>query len=290
MIVYSGFDQETLEREYSPSSCIDDISVFLDQYAKTSATVRNRALANNHCRLGLSYGTSAPEALDFFVSDTSGDVPLQIYIHGGYWQLLSKDDSSFAATMFLDSGAAFAAVDYTLAPHKTLTMIVEEVRTAIAWLYMNADNLGFDKDKIYVSGSSAGAHLAAMLLVTDWARFDVPDDIVRGLCAVSGIYDLEPVSLTGINDKVGMDLTEARAMSPLLHKVKHRCPVILAYGDNETSEFKRQTNDYLAHLQGQGLSVNCHEIPGRNHFDVIMDLMDANSWLSQQVLRQMKLR
>ncbi|MFT5500186.1 MAG: arylformamidase [Woeseiaceae bacterium] len=287
MAVYANFDQESLDREYAPSSCIDDINVYLEQYAAKSESARNTALVAGHCQLNLSYGPSAQQTLDLFVADAASEPPLHVFVHGGYWQQLSKEDSSFAAPVFLDNGAAFAAVNYTLAPHISLTGIVQEVRAAVAWLYGNAAELGFDREKIYVSGSSAGAHLATMLLQTDWACFDVPADVIRGLCAVSGVYDLVPVSLTAVNDKVGMDLLEARAMSPLLHEVNNRCPAILAYGENETAEFKRQTNDYLALLRGQNMSVVCKEIPGRNHFDVILDLADAGSWLSRMVLKQM---
>ncbi len=290
MPIYSGFDQSTLDREYSPSSCIDDVNVYLDKYARDSEVAKSDALNNNSCEPDLRYGAGTEETLDMFLPPGRGPAPLHVYIHGGYWQLLSKDESSFAAPMFQQRGSYFGAVNYTLAPHQTLTGIVEENRRAIAWLYQNADKLGFDRNRIYLSGSSAGAHLAMMMLLTDWAKFDLPGDAVKGVCAVSGVYDLEPVRLSYVNGAVGMDESEAALNSPIRHSLVNRCPVILAYGDNETGEFKRQTDEYRRVLQDAGISVTFREIVNRNHFDVIMDLTDTDTWLSKQVLKQMDLR
>lgn len=283
-IVYAGFDQETLDREYSPSSCIQDINVYLRQYAQLSDSVR----ASNDHSPDLRFGPDDAQVLDLFLPK-SGDLPaLQVFVHGGYWQLLSKEESSFAASMFVNQGIAFAAVNYTLAPHKTLSGIVDEIETAIAWLFKNADGLGFDANRIHVSGSSAGAHLAAMLLSTDWSRLGVPQNAIKGICAVSGVYDLEPVRLTYVNEKVGMDEDVARSMSPQKLEPVNVCPVILAYGDNETNEFKRQTDDYANHLRARHFDVEFAEISNRNHFDIILDLTDAESWLGRKTLEQMR--
>ena len=290
MQVYADFDQATLDREYRPSSCIDDINVYLEAYARSSRAAKSNASRNGACAQDLRYGAGAEETLDLYLPPEPSAAPLHIYIHGGYWQLLSKDESSFAAPMFQQLGSFFAAVNYTLAPHKTLTGIVEENRRAIAWLFEHAARWGFDRDRIFLSGSSAGAHLAMMMLLTDWTGLGLPRDTIKGVCAVSGIYDLEPVRLSYVNEKVGMDAREAAANSPIRHSLANRCPVILAYGDNETAEFKRQTDEYRAVLRESGIPVAFKEIPKRNHFDVIMDLADADTWLSQEVIRQMGLR
>ena len=288
MPIYSTFDQAALDREYSPSSRIDDIGVYLDKYAELSSAAKNAALATGACLPDLRYGGGGDETLDLFLPNVSHAGPLQVYIHGGYWQQLSKDESSFAAPTFQRHGCYFAAVNYTLAPKQTLSGIVEENRRALAFLYQHADQWGFDRNRIYLSGSSAGAHLAMMMLLTDWSLFGLPSDLVKGVCAVSGIYDLEPVRLSYVNEKVRMGEEEAVANSPVLHGLRNRCPVILAYGGNETGEFKRQTDDYRAVLRGEGIPITFREIANRNHFDVIMDLADSESWLSRQVLHQMQ--
>ena len=287
MSIYSMFDQAELDREYSPSSCIDDINIFLDAYASVSNQVKKVALAEGSCIQNLAYGAKADEQLDLFKPSTAKGAPLHIFIHGGYWRALSKDDSAFAAPMFQQHGSFFAALDYTLAPNATLTQIVQQNRLAISWLFQNADNLGFDRNRIYLSGSSAGAHLAVMMLLTDWTGYGLPQDVIKGVCAVSGIYDLEPIQLSYVNEPLGMSAREAAENSPMGKALRNHCPVILAYGDNETSEFKRQTNEYRDFLSESAETASFREIENRNHFDVVMDLMHSDSWLAQQVLSQM---
>jgi arylformamidase len=289
MPVYSTFDQATLDREYSPSSMIDDINVYLDTYERTSASAKNAALRDGLCKPDLKYGPGAEETLDLFLPSRQGPAPLHVFIHGGYWQLLSKNESCFAAPMFQQRGCVFAAINYTLAPQQTLSGIVEENRRALAWLYEHAGELGVDRQRIYLSGHSAGAHLAMMMLLTDWPALGLPRDIVRGVCAVSGVFDLEPVRLSYVNEKVGMDADEAAGNSPALHSLLNPCPVIFAYGRDETAEFKRQTDEYADTLHAAGVAVSRAEIGNRNHFDVILDLADSDSWISQQVLAQMRI-
>ena len=285
--VYATFDQDALDREYSPSSCIDDLDVYLDEYARTSKAAKSDALKGNACDADQRYGPGAEETLDLFLPAERGSAPLHVFIHGGYWQLLSKDESCFAVPMFQQHGSLFAALNYTLAPQQTLTGIVEENRRAITWLYQNADDWGFDRERIYLSGHSAGAHLAMMMLQTDWPTFGLPQDVIKGVCAVSGVFDLEPVRLSCVNEVVCMDIGEAERNSPIRHSLTNRCPVIFAYGDNETNEFKRQTDEYGTVLQDAGIPVTLREIADRNHFDVILDLADTSSWLSRQVFSQM---
>ena len=289
MQIYSSFDQAALDREYSPSSCISDIKVYLDEYRDVSRQAKDNAIASESCRADIAYGSSSDERLDLYFPEIGGDSPLHVFIHGGYWQALSKEDSAFAAPMFRQSGSYFAALDYSLAPAASLTEIVAQNRRAIAYLYEQAGEWGFDRDRIYLSGSSAGAHLAMMMLLTDWSQYGLPSDLVKGVCAVSGIYDLEPVRLSYVNEPLGMDALEAENNSPMFQPIRNHCPIIFAYGDNETAEFKRQTNAYNEQLIASGETTILREVGDRNHFNIILDLADPGSWLSRQVLQQMGL-
>ncbi len=289
MQIYSSFDQAALDREYSPSSCISDIKVYLDQYRDVSRQAKDNAIASESCLADVAYGSSIDERFDLYLPEMSGDSPLHVFIHGGYWQALSKEDSAFAAPMFRQSGSYFAALDYSLAPAASLTEIVAQNRRAIAYLYDQAGEWGFDRDKIYLSGSSAGAHLAMMMLLTDWSQYGLPSDLVKGVCAVSGIYDLEPIRLSYVNEPLGMDALEAENNSPMFQPIRNHCPIIFAYGDNETAEFKRQTNAYNEHLIESGEITMLREVGDRNHFNIILDLANPGSWLSRQVLQQMGL-
>ncbi len=292
--MYRDFDLENLEREYSPSSCVEDIEVFIQAYCQMSQQTLKHAKQNEKVLTDLAYGHSASHVLDLFLPDdnTKPQKKLHVYIHGGYWQELSKNESCFAANNFQRHGYHFAVLDYTLAPHASLSEIVKECQQALAWLFQHADKYGYDQDEIYLSGSSAGGHLAMMMALTDWSKlFDCPSQIINGICAVSGIYDLTPIQQTYINKPLQLTQSDIDNNSPLLMEINtahvKQCQITLAYGENETSEFKRQTQAMQQLLQSHAISTSCQEIAKRNHFDVILDLANSQSWLFQQVQQQM---
>jgi arylformamidase len=287
----SNESQSLLDIEYSPSSCVDNFDALIQQYAELSQEVRERYPEEGHKYLDLSYGVRPGNKLDLFVPNKpSLDLPLNIYIHGGYWQELDKSDSSFLASNFNQAGAAVASINYTLAPQANLNDIVAEVTQSIIWLYKNARSYGIDPEQIFLSGSSAGAHLAAMMLYQDWFAMGFPENPVKGICAVSGIYDLALLSKTYVNDKLSLTHDQVQKNSPLLNKPKTKCPVILAYGENETSEFKRLSKEYRNFLIQRAFDVSFFEVKSKNHFDVILDLADKKSQLFSEVSKQMKLK
>ena len=296
--MYRSFSSQELAKQYSPSSCIDDINIYIQQYVKQSKIALDKAIAQDTVSIDLSYGTAdncqADKKLDLFLPSltVAPKRKLHVYIHGGYWQELSKNESSFAATNFQKQGYHFAVINYALAPKATLSEIVDQNRQALAWLYENADNLGFDRNEIYLSGSSAGGHLAMVMALTNWSNHvDVKDNIVKGVCAVSGIYDLTPIAQTYINEPLQLSQTEIESFSPLLLTIPQAqlktCDIVFAVGSNETNEFKRQTKTMCAHLEKSNKSSTFAEIAQRNHFNVILDLANESSWLSQQAFGQM---
>ena len=305
--MYRKFDHATLEREYSPSSCITDINIYINQYIQHSRVVTDKALKEKSVLMNLSYGEGDDQVLDLYFPisagtncTTSGKITntkkLHVYIHGGYWQELSKTESSFAARNFQQHDCYFAVLNYSLAPNASLTDIVEQNRKAIAWLASVANEYGFDANEIYLSGSSAGAHLAMMMLQTPWHEYlassvQINDStpFIKGICAVSGIYDITPLVNTSINQALQLSDDELQINSPIFHEVTNRCPIILAYGDNETEEFKRQTFEMAKKLKHQNFNLQQNEIIGRNHFDVILDLASPDTWLCQQVFKQMNI-
>jgi arylformamidase len=282
MDVYRGFDQATLDREYTPSSCVESLEPFLREYAGRSAAAREKLAWRS-----VAYGLTEAETVDFFPAPAPM-APLHIFIHGGYWRQLSKRESSFAAEQFVAAGAAFAAVDYALAPGVTLDEIVRQVRSAVAFLYAEADALGVDRERIYVSGSSAGGHLTGMVMATDWqGLFGLPNDVVKGGTVISGVMDLAPVRLSLVNGWMNLDEAAAWRNSPQRLAPHPGTSVIVAVGDIETGEFKRQSADYAAMCRAAGLACEDFVVPARNHFDVVFDLGDASTMLGAAVRRQM---
>jgi arylformamidase len=268
------------EREYSPSSCLAAIEPFLNAYVARSRDAETRF----RCQKNLLWGERPDEIFDYFPA-ASADVPLLVYIHGGYWQEHSKDESLFAAPDCVANGIAFAAIDYTLAPQASVGFIVEQCRRAIASLRRQAAALGFDARRIYVSGNSAGAHLAAMLLVAGWqAAYGLADDVVAGAVLLSGIYDLEPLVGTYIDAALHLTAEDVAMLSPLLLRPGRPVRIIVAWGDNETAEFKRQSRAFAAALVDSEFPVSAFELAGTNHFDIVFGLAHRGSVLGDATI------
>jgi arylformamidase len=268
------------EREYSPSSCVAAIEPFMDEYVARSRDAETRF----RCQKNLRWGERPDEIFDYFPA-ASAAAPLLVYIHGGYWQEHSKDESLFAAPDCVANGIAYAAIDYTLAPRASVGFIVEQCRRAIASLHRQAVALGFDARRIYVSGNSAGAHLAAMLLVEGWqAAYGLPDNVVAGAVLLSGIYDLEPLMGTYIDGPLHLSHADVAKLSPLRVKLGRQVRTIVAWGDNETAEFKRQSRAFAAALVDSGFPVSAFELAGTNHFDIVFGLAHRGSVLGEAAI------
>jgi arylformamidase len=258
------------EREYSPSSAIGgNYAPHIDRY-KTESKQARSALTFH---ADLPYGESARTRIDFFppLTDTANG-GLLVFIHGGYWQELSKEDSAFLAPTWCAAGFAHAVVGYTLAPEASVAEIVEECRSAVRWLAARSEQLGFDVSRIVVAGSSAGAYLAAACAAER-------ETAVRGLVLLSGIYDVRPLIGTSINVAIGLDAKSAAELD--LFVTPPRCSSIVAWGEIETSEFKRQSRAFAVAIEEGGARVELFEIAGRNHFDVVHELGDAQAPLFQ---------
>ncbi len=280
--------EEDRQREYSPSSAIGgDFSPFIEAYVQESEAARVLcAQAGNHLT-EVRYGPGEFQTIDLVVPhDAEGTTPLLVYIHGGYWQLLSKRESFFAATGCLDQGLAFAALDYTLAPAASLDEIVEECREALRNLGLAAADYGYDPDRIFIAGSSAGGHLTAMMGL---AGIDQSAGGLgfapAGLVLISGVFELEPLIGTTVNDAVGLDLEAARRNSPMLADLEGLPPSLLTWGEIETDEFKRQSKLMAYKMSQAGVEASLLEIPERNHFDIVMDLADPRTLLGQAFAR-----
>lgn len=276
---WRSFSTEERQREYSPSSCVGgDISPFLSAYAGQSQASRQACEEAGAPVVEVRYGRAASHTIDLVVPASTEPCPLVVFIHGGYWQELSKRESFFGAADCIAAGVAYAAIDYTLAPAASIDQIVQECHLAVTALRSLADSHQLDPHRLVVCGSSAGAHLAAMV------GLGAPDGFrPAAVVLVSGIFELEPLIGTSINNALGLDVESARQSSPALADLAGFPPAAIAYGDNETSEFKRQSDDFAAQLVTAGVAVTENEIRSRNHFDVILDLCNPNSVLGSEL-------
>ncbi len=284
-------DPAERERQYSPSSCIGgNYQPFIADYGDQSRLARARAESLGGRWLEIRYGGSAAQRADLCLPPPATGAArgrgcaLLVFIHGGYWQELSARDSLFGAADCVERGVAYCALDYTLAPAARVGDIVHECRRAMRALVAQAAHLGIDEQRIVVAGSSAGAHLAAMACMSGWQTPAQPAWRPRAAVLVSGIYWLEPLLGTSINEALGMDAEQARAQSPALEDLQGFPQTVLCWGEVETDAFKRQSHGFGTLLRDAGTTCHSLEVAGRNHFDVALELTRPHSPLGRQTL------
>lgn len=270
-------DATELARQYSARGSVPDAELLLKDYREQSTPMYALPHVN-----GERYGEHADEVLDLFPVLGKTDAPLFVFVHGGYWRSLGREDSAFMARNFTQHGIAVAVVNYTLAPEARLADIVAQCRRSLAWLHRNGAAHGVDVNRIVVAGSSAGGHLGGMLLIQGWqAELGLPPDVVKGAVLVSGLFDLAPVQQTTPNQWLGLNEAEALALSPMESLPLPTVKLCIVTAEKDTDEFKRQSLMYAQACRQQGCAVAYMEVAGRNHFDVILDWMRPDSALSK---------
>ncbi len=278
-LLYRGMNRAELDIQYHARGTVDDIAPILARYAEMSADAKRSLDAITD----IPFGTKADEVFDLFPADAGA--PVFVFLHGGYWRLLSKDESCFFAECFVSHGIAVAAVNYSLAPQATLDEIVRQVRAAIGRIWHDAERFGIDRERIHVGGSSAGGHLVGMLLADGWhAQVGVPTNVIAGAVSASGLFDLEPVRLCHPNEWLQLDAEAAERNSPIHHIPQSGCPLLLTWAGSDTQEFKRQSRAYGRAWERAALPLTAFETPDRNHFDIILDLADPQRPFAQRVI------
>ena len=281
-IVYRDMTPAELTRQYSARLAVPEHHRIIDRWRRLSADFRATARAE----LDVAYGASGAETLDLFLPEAARP-PIHVYLHGGYWQRMHKDDFSFVASALVEAGVAVAVVNYALCPAVTLDEIVRQVRGACAFVWREGERFGYDSSNFQVAGHSAGGQLTAMMMATDWPALaaDLPADLIKSGVAISGVFELEPLLHTPINDALGLDAEAARRNSPALLGPARPAPLALAVGGDESAEFHRQSRDLAARWREKGCAVEHVEAPGRNHFTVVEQMADAASPLARAMLR-----
>lgn len=265
--VYKGMSRIELDAAYNNSLAVANSTELMAGFDELSAQLRRRP----EVRIGLRYGPAPRNLIDYFPAAQPG--PVVVFIHGGYWQMRTKENFSFLAKGLLAHGLHVAMVGYTLAPDASLAHIVDEVRSSMDWLAAHAAEMGGDVQRIVVSGWSAGGHLTAMCM-------DAPG-VVGGL-AISGIYDLEPVRLSYLNDKLGLSPADVPWQSPALLPLSPK-PLVIAYGQAELPELQAQSQAFFAARTAAGLPGQLLALPGANHFTILNELADPAGALALAV-------
>jgi arylformamidase len=279
--IYRGYDAEQLLVQYSPRLTVAEAPQLIEGWTAAAAAFRSHAKAT----LDIAYGPGADETLDLF-RPAGRNPPLHLFIHGGYWQRFYKQDFSHVAAGLVAHGVAVAVVNYSLCPAVGIGDIVDQMRRAAAFLWRQAAALEVDVDRFQISGHSAGGHLTAALVATDWPELDaaLPADLIKSAIPISGVFDIEPLRHIEIGDPLHLDEASARRLSPLFAEPRSRGPLLLAVGGDESAEFHRQSAALAERWGKAGVPAETLSLPGRNHFTILEELADPAGGLTRRAL------
>jgi arylformamidase len=239
----------------------------------------------------VDYGSGELEDLDLFLPPDPQGAPIHMYIHGGFWRSRYKTDFSYIAEPLVDAGAIVAIVNYALCPNVDLDEIVRQMRAATGWLWRNAARFGGDPERIHIGGHSAGARLGAMVLTTDWQAFslEVPSDVIKSATLISGVYEIEPVLHTSVQEEVRLTREMAIQNSPMFLSPTSKASIAVTVGGAESEEFRRQSEEFARRWRQYGLNVTHYELPRSDHFSVLTETANDANPLTETRLRLMGL-
>ena len=276
--------QAHIDAQYNPSIGLADATAPGKHYVAVSE--RARATLTHH--LDIAYGPTASETLDIFPAKQA-HAPVFVFIHGGYWRALSSKEFSGVALGLQACGITTVVVNYALCPWVSLDEIVRQVRASIAWTVRNIAQFGGNPDCIGLGGHSAGGHLTAMALMTEWARdYGLAQDPIKAALCISGLYDLNPLRYSYLQPMIQLDDSTIRRNSPAFLARQSQTPTWFTWGGDETPEFARQSAIMHSAWQAQGNVSELSPIAKADHFTVIRGFEEANSPLCQWLADQLR--
>jgi arylformamidase len=285
--IYRGYDQVALDKQYNNQQRVPRFAEHVARWQQESAKLR----AERPAGLDIAFGPSPDEVLDIFAPDkASGRAPVQVFFHGGYWRAFQSRDFDFVARLFTAAGAVAVVVNYALVPAVRMAELVRQCRAALGWVQANIAAPGGDPQRIYISGHSAGGHLVAMLAaVAPQAGESDTRAMIKAGVAISGLYDLEPIRLSYLQETLKLTEAEVAAYSPVRHLPAKSAPLVLAYGGAESEEFARHPTHYGRLLRERGVACDVRALAGYDHMSICTALTDPKSEPAQLILRQMEL-
>ena len=275
--------QHDLERQFNPRAWATDVEEQHALRGKLSAAARARLKGE----FDVAYGDTPRQALDIYHGG-DGKAPIVVYMHGGYWRVGEKEKQAILAEPLVQAGFPVVMIGTDLCPAVSVDAIVAQVLKGIAWVHAHAARIGGDGRRIYLYGHSAGAHLAAMALVEDWARRGLPADLICGATLVSGIYDIEPVLHISVNDLIRLTPDRVAALSPQRLPLRRPVPLVLAAGGEEAPGWVALTHEYAAFCEQAGCKVEVIIVPHEGHFSTIPMQADAGHPINQAMLRHLR--
>jgi arylformamidase len=283
--VYNGYSQEQLDGLLNARAMVADNAAYTDRFAQRSSQIRERSNGT----FDISYGQGTRERIDVFLPDWTNRPAVNLFFHGGYWRASDKERYSFVADAFVSFGAACVIVEYELVPAVTLDELVAQCRAAVAYVYNNASELNVDPDRIYVSGHSAGGQIVGMLLADSWQQqHGLPTDVIKGGSGISGLYDMEAIRLSYLNETLRLDAEAAARNSAYRQQPASGAPLLLAVGGDEREEFLRQ-NALMHRAWKDKAAVRPIVLDGLHHYSAVESLGNPHSELGLAIRQQMGL-
>jgi arylformamidase len=253
------------EVEYNNRARVPKNPALMAGWARDAAAYREHLAPRR-----IAYGRGARHGIDFFQASNEG--PIVVFIHGGYWQALDGSSFSHCARGLNAHGIDVAIPSYDLCPQVSVDDIIGQMRAATRELA----RLG---RPLVMSGHSAGGHLSACMLATDWTAVDpaLPRDLVTAVYSISGLFDLVPLVGTSINKALGLDEATAKAASPLFWTPPRHGSLDAVVGGAESAEYFRQSRTIVAQWGVAGVPTAFGTVAGANHFTAIAPLADPDS-------------
>ena len=282
MFIYKQYNEEQLNNQYNIRLHIPDFATYFERWKKLSSETRKK----HPIIKDIFYGDNERECCDVFPSAKPNSKTL-VFIHGGYWHLFDKTKFHFIAEAFHSYGVTTVLINYPLAPAVSMDEIVTSCRKAMLWLQQNLAELNGDPHQLYVAGHSAGAHLATMLIDEAWAQNNAVS--CKGVCGLSGIFNLVPIQLSNLNSTLNLTPEMALRNSPVQLRPTSSIPLLLCVGENETAEFRSQSRELYNKWKNKNSHISLLQLPGVNHFSIPEALLPGKSPLHHAMCKLMNI-
>jgi arylformamidase len=287
--VYRSFTREQIDKQYDVTANIVNRDALIRRFVDDS----KQYAFESPCELDVAFGAHVDERADiFYPKKLLSPAPVVVFIHGGYWHKFTKQEWSFIAASLCERGAIVVVPTYSLCPKVCVSEILRQMQRFIAWLHGSVQAHGGDPSRLFLSGHSAGGYMAVSLLLTDWQReYGMPNDVIKGVTTISGVYDLEPLQYSYLQSTLHLDNRELclLSMTEPLQVYRGRGDINCFVGSGESCEFIRQSRELSERWWALNHSGVFEVLPGRNHLDILFELSEPNGRILEKLVAQMEL-
>lgn len=285
--IWASLSPEEHEFQYNPQKAFPDFA----RHGVARAPLNEKVRRELKTHLDVRYGGHKLHTLDIFPAVSGiGKSPVHIFLHGGYWRAQDKQNFSFVAGTLVPLGITTVVANYELCPESTLDGVVESALAAFEWTCRNIDDYGGDPGRISISGHSAGAHLAAEIMSTNWTIRGVNPGVLTGATLISGIFNPTPSMATTVNEQLRLTEDMARRRDVEHRSPLVRCPVALIAGGLEPEQWIDQSFRYFHHLRRHAMLPEVHVLEGQDHFGILADYLDSDGATIRAIRRHAVLK